>query len=1754
MAKCSVSGERFVKFVFSPCVALLSGPDVESLLEAENLSFEELLKPFSHLSKDVTLKDNNNLLHNISGLRINFRDAFRRPGSSHDVRALLKWVVSACAGTYSMTNAVVSSGSLKVAVPAATPWFEAWRCTFIQCLWPNVHEFLGCYLGCVFVVSTNHKDPVNGLVELTGRQVEMQQRSDWSYPSWFDSNTTKFYVLLHDASKTDRDRAEELFSQVKSTFGASNSYLLTLFTAENDQEKQFPTSLPNGGTADHVDHYNHKQSSATDVQPDPWLSYLLPHGYKPPVEKASDLLVDGDQTSSWSHPLHDQNSMPNSVPNKIALSTESADSLDPSTFFARSSRPHGRRISQADRDRIRLFIYEFVVRCLLPWVEQSLRNLNEQIAHRMRLSRSFLSATKKFFSNAVGGSNSSQPSGHLPPALMHSSSMTSFNYAPSFIGMAGAGGNMHAVSSDNTMGKNNIANSSDDLRVQDRPDLHTSGASFAIYTAEAPESQMRRLADLAFLFQQYEVAYQTYNVLKRDYQNDSAWLHYAGAQEMSALSIYMQGTNSQRQYPYHYMDSAVSTYLQYCRSAELALRATLLNAEALCSRGLYAEAAMSLLKLTSEDDDLTSGLLIEQTAYCVLQLRRPMPRKFAFRMALAAYRYGRAKQPRLAIRTYNLSLPVLKKRGWSMVEDHINYNVSKQAYLLGDLATSAATLRETLNPLSRQSPERQRLFIREYLTVLKNYLLSRAPSSDVPEPLNSLPEFPLPLLQPGGIKIMVGKPTSVSDDLSVEARGIQFSDEDDDPVDEEINSQGDLSSLICDRFPWWMESTDASESDSGDEKLTQSGAISSTPESTTYRSLVIDSSANNCRIARRLEHLLNCAKLIKDPLSPQSADKTLKQLNFPPNFVKTDRSDGKLIVPMGDNVTVQLVLWNPMRIPLVLTNLHLLWVFTPVRPENGSDQIVSANSSTDITNEVTHGNCSYRSRQVISTQTVPEFIILSNEHKPLQLSLLVKEMGTLEITGLCFDLNSDSTQQDTVVTFSSAEAADTKLDGDFYHDPVQKSVDEPPLFNDDSKNKAFTDGLLASRMNSAPLRNGVRGKITFACSPAVKDKPNRKKNHSDTITQCVITHPAPLLRVVFSEFPSKLLHGQIYRLDMSLTNAGSEPLTNVRFASNWPDFVTFGEDFSGHIGYPPSFVSEVGGTPVFGSDPSISSWQNVLHQKAGADAVSTLMPGQTTTLPIWMRAPNFACTPRRRSGRYHAHLKRSSSEANSFSWVTQNKTVHMVFQYEAVKSNPNYPALNSRFIRHRSELELYPSIRAEASASPSLNGSIRDLLISLRIQNVTSSKTRASFQISHISCASRHWTISPIAPGLATEPILLHPGEVATTYLRAHHYSPSSEPSNHLVCQPDTPSVNHNASFHGPQRSQKGILFSTVSLCTQPMDGFSTSAESSFDVTRTPSLNFLYRSGSNLARKAFLRKLVSSSHSNSDFNHLDLILVIFWKALPEACTVENGSPCFGQVHVPLIRRTSPPSTCSKSPTPVANTVMGEEHLGIPSTRMETSAPSPCISDAVQLRLQHRTVIPHRFYAECAKPHTSLALCSPLSLLRTALPNRLQCLNSEPCDRDSPRDNSLFIVPVEVELCNNSVLPISVLIELASCCNKTETMRPVQQDLVAFNPRGLYSDRHLVRITGILWSGVTGRIVTLTPGETKRAALKACVFRPGVYNANSLSLKLASLSDDEPAASRASGGLNCSVPSLFLIASTEALSKCLGSHVNSISGC
>lgn len=59
------------------------------------------------------------------------------------------------------------------------------------------------------------------------------------------------------------------------------------------------------------------------------------------------------------------------------------------------------------------------------------------------------------------------------------------------------------------------------------------------YQRESAELQHRKLGDLSFLVQHYDLAYNSYHSAKREFNNDHAWLYFAGALVSEKAYIYI---------------------------------------------------------------------------------------------------------------------------------------------------------------------------------------------------------------------------------------------------------------------------------------------------------------------------------------------------------------------------------------------------------------------------------------------------------------------------------------------------------------------------------------------------------------------------------------------------------------------------------------------------------------------------------------------------------------------------------------------------------------------------------------------------------------------------------------------------------------------------------------------------------------------------------------------------------------------------------------------------------------------------------------------------------------------------------------------------------------------------------------------------------------------------------------------------------------------------------------------------------------
>lgn len=166
-----------------------------------------------------------------------------------------------------------------------------------------------------------------------------------------------------------------------------------------------------------------------------------------------------------------------------------------------------------------------------------------------------------------------------------------------------------------------------------------------VYTPDAGEMQCRKLGDIAMCLGLYELASSSYDLAKKEFLNDGAWLYYAGACEAHAAAMYMLN-----KFQRHYIEKAVATYIEPCRSPALATRASIIATDILM-KSSPIDAAKFFLTVANNDPDLQSALFLEQVSRCYI-LSGTRLRKASFYYVLAGYRYSRCNLGNLSLRCY----------------------------------------------------------------------------------------------------------------------------------------------------------------------------------------------------------------------------------------------------------------------------------------------------------------------------------------------------------------------------------------------------------------------------------------------------------------------------------------------------------------------------------------------------------------------------------------------------------------------------------------------------------------------------------------------------------------------------------------------------------------------------------------------------------------------------------------------------------------------------------------------------------------------------------------------------------------------------------------------------------------------------------------------------------------------------------------------------------------------------------------------
>ncbi|XP_028258909.1 trafficking protein particle complex subunit 8 [Parambassis ranga] len=686
MAQCVQSVQEFVQDSFVPMVAVLCTEEAERVTRKNNLNFAELLRPFCRLTSEGHIRDPNSQVQVVKNLRICVNNVTTSP---------------------SPTGATVSPAQRRL-------------------------------LNEVVLSCQPQEGAVTNVMTAGDYELNFTATTPWfeayrenflrSMPASDHEFLNHYLACLLVVSSTEAVPVEQFLklSQEQHRIQHSGEYTNPKWFTPNTLKYNVLLHDMSEGDEQRADMVyedmkqrygpqgcyllkmnSHSISSEQDEQiPDPWSQYLhkinlwnqdmcedvTPAANNPvmnstitaDMESNYSKEKDGVCSSMEIHPLQlDTACSSGSLHTLSAVNTDvKKGSRDPDTLTVGAG-SHGACLTLNDHDNIRQFVQEFTFRGLLPHIEKNIRQLNDQLVSRKGLSRSLFSATKKWF----GG-------GKVPEK--------SISEPKSTFGI--------------------------------------------LYPPEAPELQIRKMADLCFLVQHYELAYSCYHTAKKDFLSDQAMLYAAGALEMAAVSAFLQ-SGAPRPYPAHYMDTAIQTYKDVCKNMVLGERCALLSAEILKSQGKYSDAATLLIKMTSEDSDLRSALFLEQAAHCFINMRNPMVRKFAFHMILAGHRFGKAGQKRHALRCYCQAMQVYKERGWSLAEDHINFTIGRQSFTLRQPENAVKAFRQILINDSRQTATQQGAFLREYLYVSKSVM----GSDEV-----CLPQLPLPCINSSATRIYFG--------------------------------------------------------------------------------------------------------------------------------------------------------------------------------------------------------------------------------------------------------------------------------------------------------------------------------------------------------------------------------------------------------------------------------------------------------------------------------------------------------------------------------------------------------------------------------------------------------------------------------------------------------------------------------------------------------------------------------------------------------------------------------------------------------------------------------------------------------------------------------------------------------------------------------------------------------------------------------------------------------------------------------------
>ncbi|ORX43881.1 hypothetical protein DM01DRAFT_1295694 [Hesseltinella vesiculosa] len=575
-------------------------------------------------------------------------------------------------------------------IESLTPWYSDFKHLVMNARGITEHSTFDHPVAVVIAISSANPDPMGTIMQLYNPNVPAFTLDK----PFVDPNILRYYVLLHDPQQTTMDQSQLVFDKMKKSFGL-HCHLLTLSSKPSLELDQPPE-------ANHLHPIWHShletkrlfESAKQHYQQEPLVNIDMPSPHPPeqsidtvstPTSPLSPTAMS--RSNSTSSTLSFQpSSSPTPPPNATILPLPTSQTLASASELSLATLPKedlwlpqetkeavepcGKYWSQDHVDATKVMVRELVVQSILPFMERNVQHWNEQVASARRgLTGRLFGASRRLF---------------------------------------GAG---HS--------KNANAQSIQTIPVTG-PNQPAGVTSMTIYPSGAPEAQMRKLADYAFMLHDYKFAHVIYDTVRRDFATDKAYKYHAATQEMLGLCLLMQPSPISKTDVDRHLELAVQQYLGRCQSPLDATRTTVLFYELLKDRQWWKEIPTALVRLTGEDSDLRSSLFLEQAAHCFLRAPLPMVRKYAFHLVMAGHRYTKALQRPHAFHCYGAAALVLEESQWSVAKNHVAFALGRQAFHLNLLEQAVEHFVRVLSD-SKQTPQQQLAHIREFLFVYQQY-------------------------------------------------------------------------------------------------------------------------------------------------------------------------------------------------------------------------------------------------------------------------------------------------------------------------------------------------------------------------------------------------------------------------------------------------------------------------------------------------------------------------------------------------------------------------------------------------------------------------------------------------------------------------------------------------------------------------------------------------------------------------------------------------------------------------------------------------------------------------------------------------------------------------------------------------------------------------------------------------------------------------------------------------------------------------